>query len=383
MLAQSASLPVEPAPGPQAKVMSADDVIAMALGGAPASTAVEAAPSPPHDGRDDGSAPKVKMMSAEDVLSIASGNVDAPLGGGELMVSEMPPVQSVGMSPTGTEVMDGWDACTPEGEVRAPDPVTPAERVGLTADHVTGREKTELLTDQYGNLPPSPQVAQMLRDARAVPGFMHVGIAATGAEAERLSRVICAHRFEYGPSVAFTSAEHGEGKTGLACAVALAAASAGMRVVLIDACLAFPGASLMAEGSLGGMAELLSNTAGLEDVLVRSESDGLWLVPSTGGLPADESYLSSEAMHSLISTLHGVFDLVVVDAPAACDEPGVVGLASMVGGTVLAVRAHSTERGEVSETVENLQAAGARMMGVVLTHVPATDHVSIGTAALP
>ena len=101
------------------------------------------------------------------------------------------------------------------------------------------------------------------------------------------------------------------------------------------------------------------------------------------GIRSEGAALSGEAAAGLVSRLHHLFELTVIDAPAVSEEPAVAGLAAMAGGVVLAVKARSTERRELERSVEELESAGARIMGLVLTYLPGPAKTAVGAAALP
>ena len=363
--------------------------------------------------------PRVKMMSAEDVMAIALGQVDAPLGGGEVKAKRpepteapeapappapaapaAPPEEPVSVAagePFGDVATDVFgetaEAGTDFTEARTKTAhVDEPETKRFSADSLSAEERTGLLaTGPHAPVSVAAPAAgaatgpvASMQAACTVERFASAELAAKGPDAERLARSICAHRFEYGPSVVFTSAFRAEGKTALATAVALAAARSGVTTVLVDAALASANASRMVTPEpAAGLLDLLEGRADLSGVLVTSATEGLWMIPSPGGTPAGAPIIASEAMSSLVSRLHSAFELVVIAAPSVDEEPAVAGLAAMAGGVILAVKARSTGRGEVGRAIEELESAGARMMGLVLTYVPGPGRVPVGAAALP
>jgi len=360
-------------------------------------------------------APRVKVMSAEDVMAIALGQVDAPVGGGALSVTAAPekgpltepepePAPAPVSAPTDDIFPDepteslGAEALEPEARIdtdfteavtkeERPAPA-PTERLAPAPPAaVSESERSELLEEPTTVRAPAqavPQPAGLVEPALAIERFASAAIAASGAEADRLARAICAHRFEYGPSVVFTSTGTCEGKTALATAVALAAARSGVSTVLVDACLGSANASRMiGPEPTAGLLDVLEGTVDLGAVLVRSEAEGLCMVPSAGGIRSEGSALSGEAAAGVVSRLHHLFELTVIDAPAVSEEPAVAGLAAMAGGVVLAVKARSTERRELERSVEELESAGAKIMGLVLTYLPGSEKTAVGAAALP
>lgn len=180
-------------------------------------------------------------------------------------------------------------------------------------------------------------------------------------------------------SLQITSANPAEGKTTVACNLAVAIARSGVRVVLIDADLRSP----RVHQRFG----LPSNEVGLSSVMLRqlplaetmfavAGCDGLWIMPSgpTPGNPAD--FLWPADAGSGITSLPEVIDeliaqefMVLVDTPPVLPVADALTLSRVVDGTVFVAAAGSTGSRSIARALEMLGQADARIIGTVLNRV--------------
>lgn len=172
-----------------------------------------------------------------------------------------------------------------------------------------------------------------------------------------------------------TGGQHSAAAANLAAAIALGGDSA----LLLDANLRRPRLhELFGLPNEHGLAEWL----GLPDTgaplpLVSTGVSGLRLMTaghmpqgaSTGAVPAD--LLSSDRFSRLISQLRDQAGFVVVDAPALPEFGDALAIAPRVDAVLLLVRSGKTKRPDAQRAREALDRVGARVLGAVLTDVPA------------
>lgn len=178
---------------------------------------------------------------------------------------------------------------------------------------------------------------------------------------------------------AVTSSVAGEGKTSVACNLALSWAQSGASVCLVEADLRRPGVSrfLGIDGSIG-LSDLLVGERELEQVLVSWNNDMLTVLPA-GSLPPDPAaLLGSTAMAGLVGTLHDRFDVVVYDTPPLLSVADAVVLGRLVDGVVLVLRSGVTRRDQVAGCLETLRRSRLGLLGSVLTG----ERVRRGSATL-
>jgi capsular exopolysaccharide synthesis family protein len=171
-----------------------------------------------------------------------------------------------------------------------------------------------------------------------------------------------------------TSAREAEGKTSVATNLAVAAANAGLRVVLVDADLRRP--AVAAQFGLRGMVGL---TDALIDGHVRVEDlvpvgvEGLRLLAGDATPPNPAALLSTRHTQMIIGRLCDVADLVILDtAPllAAADTMELIPHADMV---VMVTRYRHSSYRAVAAAMEVLSRVGRRPDGVVLNDAPSTE----------
>ena len=166
-----------------------------------------------------------------------------------------------------------------------------------------------------------------------------------------------------------TSALPGEGKTTIAVSLAISAAFAGLKVVLVDADLRHPAASrfFKLEKEIG-LVDLLTG-AGTTDNVLRFHKDlKLTIIPAGSKSLNPPDVLGSERMKALITHLKETFDYVVVDTPPVGPVVDAVIAAGLADKTILVVEWASTPR-EVVETSLKQVSAQKRVAGIVFNFV--------------
>ncbi|MFQ5891047.1 MAG: polysaccharide biosynthesis tyrosine autokinase, partial [Gemmatimonadota bacterium] len=172
-------------------------------------------------------------------------------------------------------------------------------------------------------------------------------------------------------SVAVTSAVRGEGKTLVACNLALARASSGASTLLVDADLRVGGVSrfFRLPSSAPGLCEVLTEKAEAKSVWQRLRVQNLgelWVVPSGAFTAEATGRLGPATMGELISNAGTEFDLVVIDTPPLNVITDAATIASMVDAVVIVVRRGRTDREALELTLQRLERASAHVIGVVL-----------------
>jgi polysaccharide biosynthesis transport protein len=171
-----------------------------------------------------------------------------------------------------------------------------------------------------------------------------------------------------------SSAQSSEGKTTLCVNLAASLASAGGRVVLIDADLRRPTVwrYFKIPHEAPGLVEVVTGLAKLEEVLVSDAVRRISVIPSGRIPPNPAELLGSLEMVRLLDDLSGQYDYVLLDSPPILPVTDSVILSRYVDGVVLVVKGGHTPRQVVIDAKGRLQDVGARLLGVVLNDIDIT-----------
>lgn len=176
------------------------------------------------------------------------------------------------------------------------------------------------------------------------------------------------------PSLVITSAIAGEGKTETAIRLAEALASAGERVLLVDADLRRPQLAdrLGIEGAVG-LSHVLSGQGSPAELVQVGRVNGLQLLPAGQLPPNPAELLSSDAMQRFISEAEAHYDYVLFDSPPLLPVTDAAALTNLTGGALLVARSGAVNRNQVGAAVSSVNAAGGEVLGIVLNDVKSTS----------
>lgn len=162
----------------------------------------------------------------------------------------------------------------------------------------------------------------------------------------------------------------GEGRTTVACNLAIVLAQADRRVLLVDLDAHNP----KVERSFGlhagaGLAELLSGAPLPHDPDQATAYDNLYVIGP--GLNAREllSRLASREMSDFLAGAEEVFDHVIVDTPASLLMAEARLLAPKVDGVLLVVGAGVSSFGMLRRTIRGIEESGGRLLGILLNQL--------------
>ncbi|QXQ09651.1 polysaccharide biosynthesis tyrosine autokinase [Paeniglutamicibacter sp. Y32M11] len=171
--------------------------------------------------------------------------------------------------------------------------------------------------------------------------------------------------------IVMTSSVPGEGKSSVTANLAVAIASTGRNVVLVDADLRRPVQTKLFDLIEGaGLTDVLSHSADIEDVLQPYGPVPNLQLLGSGRIPPNPSeLLGSKAMKLLLKEL-ARDAVVLVDAPPLLPVTDAAVLSTAADGILVAVRAGNTTSDEVNKALHNLRKVDANILGAILNQVP-------------
>jgi len=166
-----------------------------------------------------------------------------------------------------------------------------------------------------------------------------------------------------------TSANPSEGKTTVACCIAVAMAQAGQRVALVDCDLRRPRVHrVFGKGSVTGVTTALINED-LSDAIIETEVPNLSVI-AAGPIPPNPAELfHSDRFRALLERIKGRFDRVIIDSPPVVPVTDAVVLSTLTDGVILVVRAFKTHKDVARHAVRALADVSAPIAGTVLNSV--------------
>ncbi len=171
------------------------------------------------------------------------------------------------------------------------------------------------------------------------------------------------------PIVVVTSAQKGEGKTTVCCALAEAMGETGKKVLLIDADMRRPSTSDYFGVVNGvGLADVLIGRSQLQEA-IQPVADNVNLLVAGSPAPNPSELAASREMADLLAEQQKAYDVVLVDTPPLLPVTDAAVIARVAGGALIVVDSSKQHRGNVIEVIKRLDAAGASTLGVVLNRV--------------
>jgi capsular exopolysaccharide synthesis family protein len=171
-------------------------------------------------------------------------------------------------------------------------------------------------------------------------------------------------------TIMITSAVSGEGKSSLSLSLASLAARSGQRVIVVDADMRHPNLHEMLEQPNDtGLSDVLGGRAPLEDVIKTDDPTGIHYITAGNRAPHPADLIGSIHMRTLLRTLAGLYDLVVIDTPPLLAVSDALLLVRHVDHSVYVVRWEKTRRETAIAGLKQLIDAGAKHAALVLAQV--------------
>jgi polysaccharide biosynthesis transport protein len=238
-------------------------------------------------------------------------------------------------------------------------------------EYLDNRVKTPDEIEKHLGLPSLGLIPMLPGKTDANP-LINTGVPANFAEAFRGLRTnILFSAAEDGcRSIVVTSTGPSEGKTMVASNLAVGMAQAGQRVLLIDADMRRPrGHEVFGISVDPGLSNLLVNAAKASEVVQRTETENLWVMPAGKTPPNPAELLGSKRFADLLVSLKDHFDLVVIDTPPVMAVTDAAIVAHRASGVLFVIASDQTSRHAAQQALDQLEHARARFVGAVLNRV--------------
>jgi succinoglycan biosynthesis transport protein ExoP len=127
-----------------------------------------------------------------------------------------------------------------------------------------------------------------------------------------------------------------------------------------------------------GIVDFLLGQANLEEIIRRDRLTAMDYIPAGTSKANSLGLFMSDAMTECLDRLRRDYDLVLLDAPPVFAMTDARIISRIADATLLCVRWRETPRSVVSRSLDLLDEADARVIGVSLTRVDPRAHVRSG-----
>jgi protein-tyrosine kinase len=178
-------------------------------------------------------------------------------------------------------------------------------------------------------------------------------------------------------TIAVTSYSPNEGKTTTSINLAVSMAQIGMTVLFVDADLRKP--MLFKEiGSedfnFNGLSNILMKQTGFSEAVRETNVNGLYTV-TCGIKPSNPAELiSSKELSEFLQQVKQQYDIIIIDTPPLGSVIDSAVIAAQTDGVLIVVASNKVRCQNVQRVKEQLEKAGACILGVVLNKVNKSDY---------
>jgi polysaccharide biosynthesis transport protein len=170
-------------------------------------------------------------------------------------------------------------------------------------------------------------------------------------------------------TILITSPSQGNGKTTIAVNLALAMSQSEQKTILVDADLRRPAIhSALNIPSKPGLAEVIKGERSVQGAIRVWRKNRLEVIAAGGRLPNVTEISGTKKIGTILKDLKEIFEVVIVDAPPLVISDA-YNLASKVDGVILVMVPGQTREEQAKVMKEQLDRAGAKVIGVVLNKI--------------
>lgn len=179
-------------------------------------------------------------------------------------------------------------------------------------------------------------------------------------------------------TILVTSPTQGNGKTTIAVNLALTIAASEQRVAIVDADLRRPAVHTALKISQNpGLADIIHSKVSVKQVVRSVKGKGIDVVAAGNIPPSVTEVVGSKRIAAILNDMREDYDTIVVDAPPLVISDS-YNLASKVDGVILVLEPGVTKDDQAKVIKEQLNRAGARIIGIVFNKVSDVSAKSYG-----
>lgn len=169
-------------------------------------------------------------------------------------------------------------------------------------------------------------------------------------------------------SVMVASTTTNEGKTTVAANLAIALAKKHYRTVIIDCDLRNPTVRQqlnIPESCSLGIVDVITGTCSLQDAIVKTKKNGLYVLPGTIPVNNASELMGSKQLADLVGALEKIFDYVVIDAPPVGIVSDALEMKDYVGGLVFVVRQDYAKVSKILDSISLFGYSKIKILGCI------------------
>jgi len=179
--------------------------------------------------------------------------------------------------------------------------------------------------------------------------------------------------------ISVVSGSPGEGKSTTMVNLATVCAQGGYTTLIIDGDMRRPRQhSFFGVSHSFGLSNYLTSDVPLEEVVIQTQVENLYLMPS-GVMPADSAgLLNSQKFSDLLADVKSRFDIVLIDSPPILGVSDASVLAAEADMTMIVVQHRKLPKQMLDRVKLNVQSVGGTIIGAVLNNVDIHSDTTYG-----
>ncbi len=168
-------------------------------------------------------------------------------------------------------------------------------------------------------------------------------------------------------TIAITSSEKGEGKTSIACNLALAFADEGYKTLIVDTDFRRPRVhTLFGLSNSKGISDLIKGLSSTSEVIQNSDNRYLKVITSGSKLERPESLVNDKNFEAFLKKMDSIFDVIILDTPPFGIISDSTSLLRNADATVMVAKYRKTNKQVYMHTLDELRRINSNVCGMVL-----------------